>query len=241
MSHARARGSSDRWLTRIALALSIVAIAIQWIYSIRTLREGTAAMPDSVADLARWVCVKTAIVVVAVWGVLLANGERLADLGLDRDALKVALGRGILVAVGIFIAVQILIASLLAHFWPRTTPATLMTLFGDPRDAPLWIFAAIVGGGFTEELERAFVLTRVERWFGRIGLAAAVVIDSARFGLVHAYQGPQAILMVGIVGFVLALTFLRRRVVADAMVAHAVYDLLGITAAYALAAKISAP
>ena len=113
-------------------------------------------------------------------------------------------------------------------------PEALPALFRDPREAPLWVFIAVVGGGFTEELIRAFVLTRFEHVMGRIGLAAAVVVDSVVFGLGHLYQGVTGAVQSGITGLLFALIFLKRRRVADSMVVHALFDLFGIALAYLL-------
>jgi membrane protease YdiL (CAAX protease family) len=95
----------------------------------------------------------------------------------------------------------------------------------------------VVGGGFTEELQRAFVLTRFERAFGKAGLVVALLIDSDCFGVGHLYQGYSGAVSAGITGLLLGLVFLHRRRVADAMVAHAGYDLIGVAAAYALYAR----
>ena len=107
-------------------------------------------------------------------------------------------------------------------------------MFQDYGEAPWWILTAIVGGGFAEGLLRAFVLTRFDRLLGRAGLVAAVVVDSAVFGLGHLYQGPGGAVSAGITGLLFALIFLRRRRATDSMAAHALFDLLGIAVAYAL-------
>ena len=98
----------------------------------------------------------------------------------------------------------------------------------------MWIFLAVVGGGFTEELIRAFILTRFERALGLIGLAVAVAVDSIVFGVGHLYQGVTGAGSIGVTGVLFALIFLKRRRVADSMVVHAVFDLFGILLAYLL-------
>ncbi len=81
---------------------------------------------------------------------------------------------------------------------------------------------------------RAFVLTRAERASGRRGLIIALAVDCVEFGLAHRYQGAQAVVTFGLMGVLCSLIFLRRRRVADAMVAHAGYDLLVVATAYGL-------
>jgi membrane protease YdiL (CAAX protease family) len=166
---------------------------------------------------------------------LRANGERLADLGFSRHAFRLAWLPGLLFAIGLFVVVHGLVGSVLAAALGGTgTSPAVIALFRDPRDAPLWVFCAIIGGGFNEELVRAFILTRFERAWGPIGLILAVVVDSIEFGMGHLYQGIASAVGSGVTGLLFALIFLRRRRVADAMVAHAGFDLLGVAAAYAL-------
>lgn len=191
-------------------------------------------MPGSVWAIAGFVCIKTTLAVAVVWALLRANEERFLDLGFSGPFLKAALVWGPLVAAVVFLFVNVVLGSVLKALGTPARPEALPALFRDPREAPLWVFLAVVGGGFTEELIRAFILTRFERALGRIGLAVAVVVDSAVFGLGHLYQGVTAALQSGVTGLLFALIFLKRRRVADSMVAHAIFDLFGIALAYLL-------
>jgi membrane protease YdiL (CAAX protease family) len=225
-------------MKRIALPLSVGLILAYWLYSFGgyLLRSGESTTPASVSWLALYVCVKTAVVVVVVVPLLRANGERLADLGFGVTAVRGALLRGLLFAIALFIVLDVIGSSLLssAGIGGGGTSPAVVALFRDPREAPLWVFCAVVGGGFNEELVRAFILTRFERAFGRWGLRLAIAVDGVEFGLGHLYQGPSAAITSGLFAVLASLIFLRRRRVADAMVAHAVYDLIGVAAAYAL-------
>jgi len=224
-------------MARIALPLSVAVIVAYWLYSFgaHLLRSGEAVQPTSVSQLALYVCIKTAVVVGVVWPLLRANGERLADLGFGWHALRRAWLPGLLFAVGLFVLINVLLGSVLAAaFGGRGTSPAVVALFRDPREAPLWVFCAVVGGGFNEELVWAFILTRFERAFGRRGLVVAVVVDGVEFGMGHLYQGITVAVGSGLTGLLYALIFLRRRRVAEAMVAHAGEDLIGVAAAYAL-------
>src|SRR5262249_51644010 len=99
---------------------------------------------------------------------------------------------------------------------------------------PMWFASAIVGGGYGEELGRAFVLTRFEKAFGRPGLVIALVVDTIVFGIGHLYQGPSSAIIAGCSGLALAFIFLWRRRVIDAMAVHALFDLMGIAVAFAV-------
>lgn len=225
-------------MKRIALPLSIAVILAYWLYSAGAyfLRSGEASQPTSVSQLALVVCVKTAVGVGVIWPLLRANGERLAGLGFGPRVLRLALLRGILLAIALFVILNVLVRSLLSAVGVGGTgqPPTFVALFRDPREAPLWVFCAVVGGGFNEELVRAFILTRFERAFGTRGLVLAIVVDCMEFGMGHLYQGVDGAVVTGLSGLLFALVFLHRRRVADAMVAHAGFDLLGVAAAYAV-------
>lgn len=217
-------------MPRISPKFSIAVIVTYWVSSMAShlLRFSAGVRPTTVSQIAVFVSVKTLVVLGIVWPLLRANGERFADLGFARQALRHALLRGVLFAVGIFLLVNVALSSLLA------TSPTVKALFHDPQDAPLWVFSAIVGGGFCEELVRAFVLTRFNQVFGTRGLVLAVGVDTVDFGMGHLYQGVPGAVQAGLTGLIFALIFLHRRRVADAMVAHAGFDLLGIAGAYAL-------
>jgi membrane protease YdiL (CAAX protease family) len=162
------------------------------------------------------------------------SGERFAGLGLDLRSLARSILPGLAVALVLFVVVNAGINVALGPVFDEPTDRRIRTLFRDPREAPWWIGTAIVGGGFAEELGRAFALTRFERLLGRAGLVAALLVDAAVFGLGHLYQGRAAAISSALTGLALAGVFLWRRRVTDAMAAHAWFDLLGIAAAYAL-------
>jgi membrane protease YdiL (CAAX protease family) len=225
-------GAARGW----ALPASVCLVGVSWGYSVyaHLLRPGGNAAPASVRAVAAFVAIKAVLVLGIVLFFLRADGESLADLGVTGVALRGSAGRGVAVAIGLFLVVNVLLGSLLKSLGLPPSEERLGALFRDPRQALLWIFAGVVGGGFTEELVRAFVLTRFEKALGRAGLVFAVAADTAVFSLGHLYQGVTGAVQAAASGLIFALVFLRRRKAADAMAVHAVFDLLGIAAAYAL-------
>jgi uncharacterized protein len=221
---------------RIALAVSVAVVLAYWVGSTAwvLLRPGGPTVPPSVAWLALYVCVRTAVVVAVVWPLLRASGELPTDLGLTLPALRRALLPGLLLGVGLFLLHIVLGSLLAAVIGGHGMAPAVAALFRDPREAPLWVFAAVVGGGFSEELVRAFVLTRFRCVLGRAGLVVALIVDSFVFGVGHLYQGTGPAVMTGVIGLLFGLIYLYRGRVVDAMVTHAVFDLLGVAAAYAL-------
>jgi len=93
-----------------------------------------------------------------------------------------------------------------------------------PRDArEMRTFTGLcVTAGICEEiLFRGYVL-----WFliPRIGVPAAILVGSADFGLMHAYQGARGIVRTAIVGLVLALFYRLTGSLVAPMIAHALVD-----------------
>jgi len=222
---------------RRAQYLSVGVIVLYWVgfAASRLLRSDHTQ--HSVSAIALNVCVRAAIVTGLVWILLRLAGESLGELGFAWDRAGRFLRRTGLLAVGLFAISNIVLNNLFTAFLGHGQSPPIAELFRDTHQAPYWIFSAIVGGGFAEELSRAFVLTRFEKVFGRAGLVFAVVADSLVFGLGHLYQGNASALTTVFTGAILALIFLQRRRVIDAMVVHALFDLMGIAAAYALYAR----
>jgi len=94
------------------------------------------------------------------------------------------------------------------------------------RDAALLTAVAIIAGGVREELQRAFLLDRFERYLGPAWLG--VVVLSVAFGLGHLVQGQDAAIATGAMGAFWALVYLRRRSSVAPMVSHALFNSLEV-------------
>ena len=217
--------------------LSVGVIVLYWVGFTASRLVRPHHPPDGVISIAMNVCVRAAIITGLVWLLLRANGESLRSLGFEREGTGRFLLRTGLLAAGLFVVANLVLNNLFSALLGHGQAPPIAELFRDPHEAPYWIFSAIVGGGFAEELERAFIVTRFEKLFGRAGLILAVGLDSIVFGLGHLYQGNASAVTSGFTGAILALIFLKRRRVIDAMVVHALFDLMGIAAAYALYAR----
>ena len=84
----------------------------------------------------------------------------------------------------------------------------------------------LVGAGITEELQRIFFLNQFEILGGRVGLFVGVILTSAVFGYLHSPQGMNAAIIVGFVGLVLALIYIKRRQAVEVSAAHFFYDFI---------------
>jgi membrane protease YdiL (CAAX protease family) len=218
----------------VVLRVSIAVVVGYWIASVllEFARAGGAAPPESVTEILRYVLVETAVVVVAASLLLRGAGEKLSDLLRAGPSPLRSTLRSVGYALAMFAVIGVVIPTIRANLPASHAEVAppIAGLFHNRRELPLWALAAVIGGGFCEELTRAFVLTRFERVFARPGLVFAFVVDSIVFGVHHLYLGAWNAVIVGICGALYALVFLRRRILLEAMIAHGVYDLVTITA-----------
>ena len=101
-------------------------------------------------------------------------GQR-SILGEARAGLTLALG-ALVLGIVILLTIQLVVPSL--HD-VETNP--LQTLIRTRRDAVLFGLVVVLAGGVREEVQRAFLLRRFERWLG--GRTVGLVVASTAFGL----------------------------------------------------------
>ena len=77
------------------------------------------------------------------------------------------------------------------------------------RDLLFFLCSALYAGGFKEELQRAFILTRFREHLG--GVRAGLVIWSLAFGAGHYVQGLQGIVVASLYGMLFGVTVHRPR------------------------------
>jgi membrane protease YdiL (CAAX protease family) len=123
------------------------------------------------------------------------------------------------IAILVLGSVQLLAPSL--HNVPQNP---MQDLLRRPRDAGLFAIVVIVAGGVREEIQRAFILHRFDRWLG--GAGVGVVVSSAIFGLGHLLQGNDVAVATALMGAFWAIVYVRRRSVVAPMVSHATFDLM---------------
>ena len=169
------------------------------------------------------------ILLVALILVLLhAHGESARDVLIGRRPIINEVVAG---APMVLIALSIALAVLAAvqRFLPSLHTVEhnpLQELLRSPRDAWLFALVVIIAGGIREEIQRAFLLHRFERWLG--GGTVGVICTSVAFGAGHLVQGADAALATGLLGAFWAIVYLRRRSCVAPMVSHAGFDLIQI-------------
>ncbi len=157
---------------------------------------------------------------------LLAHGERPRDVFLgNRPWLPEARAGIPMTFVAILIAVVVLVTVRALAPWLHTVERNpLQDIVRTPGDAAAFAVVVVIAGGVREELQRAFLIHRFERWLG--GGAVGVVVASTAFGAGHLLQGADAAIATGLLGAFWAVVYLRRRSAVAPMVSHAGFNLL---------------
>jgi membrane protease YdiL (CAAX protease family) len=170
----------------------------------------------------------TVFLVALMIAFLRAHGENPRDVFFGRRPLAGELRAGVpMTFVAFAIAAVVLLTVRTAAPWLRTVEHNpLQDLMRTPFDTALFAVVVVVGGGVREELQRAFLLGRFERWLG--GPTVGVVVASLAFGIGHVVQGADAVVATALLGAFWATTYLRRRSVVAPMVSHAGFDLLQV-------------
>ena len=168
------------------------------------------------------------LLVVLILLLLRAHGERPRDVLFGRAPLTREAAAGIpliFIALGLGLGTMLIIQRIAPSL--RTVPENpLQALLRSPRDAWLFALVLLAAGGIREEIQRAFLLHRFDRWLG--GPIVGLLITSVGFGAGHLLQGADAALTTGMLGaFWGYIYFLRRSCVAP-MVSHAGFDLVQV-------------
>jgi len=209
--------------------LSLILIVASWVYEALHRLSPRDASGWSLSHLFIVAVIGTVATWLVVWLLLKHDGQEVSELGLSKAQLKRSFVPGILFGLGIFVVCNVAIPALTHRWFAGSEELSKADWFGSVAAIPAWIFLGWIAGGLTEELGRAFVLTRFERTFGRAGLIGALILSSVSFGLGHLYQGQAAAFSLGIGGLLYALVYLRQRSCWEAAVAHATFDTIGIT------------
>lgn len=170
----------------------------------------------------------TVLLVALITVLVRARGERVRDLLLGQRPLLAEMRAGVpLIFLAFAIAVVLLLTLQAMAPWLRTVPHNpLQDLVSTPRDAVLFGLVLIVAGGVREEVQRAFLLQRFERWLG--GPNVGLVVTSLAFGLGHYLQGADAAVATAVLGAFWGSVYLRRRSIGSTVVSHAGFNLVQV-------------
>ena len=170
----------------------------------------------------------TLVLIVLMIGLSNAHGESIRTLWLGHGHIRKEAVLGALMIPVVFLMVVVLLNALrLAAPWLHNVPTNpLEQLAETPGQAAVFAMVAIFAGGFREELQRAFLLRRFERYLG--GAAVGVVVLSIGFGVAHVLQGWDAVITTGLLGAFWAVMYLRRGSAVAPVVSHAGFNALEV-------------
>jgi len=165
---------------------------------------------------------------------LVSHRERPGDILFGVQPLGAEIVAGVpLMFASLALAIGVLVAIQLLAPWLRTVAHNpLQDLLKTPRDAAIFAVVVVLAGGVREEVQRAFLLHRFERWLG--GGVVGVIVVSLAFGSGHYLQGVDAVVATTILGALWGVVYLRRRSAVAPMVAHAGFDLLQLVQFFAI-------
>jgi membrane protease YdiL (CAAX protease family) len=157
---------------------------------------------------------------------LRTHGESAREVFLGPAPIGPEIRRGLpLSLVALFLAAAVMLTIQLLAPWLHTVEHNpLQDLVRTRRDALLFAVVVVVAGGIREELQRAFLLRRFERWLG--GARVGVVVTSVAFGAGHFLQGADAAIATGTLGAFWAIVYFRRRSAVAPMVSHSGFNLI---------------
>jgi membrane protease YdiL (CAAX protease family) len=157
---------------------------------------------------------------------LRTHGESVRDVFVGPVQIGREIRRGVpLSVVALFIAAAVMLSIQQFAPWLHTVEHNpLQDLVRTRRDALLFALVVVVAGGIREELQRAFLLRRFERWLG--GAWVGVIVTSVAFGAGHFIQGADAAIATGTLGAFWAIVYLRRRSAVAPVVSHSGFNLM---------------
>ncbi len=231
----------------VAVALS-GSILAQWFFSVFGL--GTQQILESTLQLFVFMVSEASLTLLLIVFFLRLRGEHLSRLGWiwEKAGREVLLGVAIVpILFGCTLSVANFFRLMLPQYATETNP--ILELVQSHGDLVLFLISSVYVGGIKEEIQRAFVLDRFERYVGvillkswigifqptavadektsrRIGMLFGLILWTLFFALGHAIQGIDNAVGAGVLGLLFGLLYIWRRNLAAPIVSHALYDIV---------------
>lgn len=218
--------------------ISVAAIILTWCWTAASslwFATEIAAIGETFWGLFTVAMIYGTLVLAMIAGLLWLTGDGFAAIRLTTERLWRRLGYGAALGVAIFVLVTFFLHPAAAAIMPSSsTDVDLGHLLTDPWHLPFWMILAIVKGGLSEEVWRAFSLDRLERCFGRPGLLVAVAVGSLASGMGHLYQGVDSVITTMVTSLVYSGVYITRRSTVEIVAAHATRDIISIVLGYVI-------
>lgn len=203
----------------VALAGSFLTQAALSVYGF-----STAELLASTRLLFIFLMSEATLTLVLIGLFLHARGESFRQIGLKwRNVAELRIG---LLAIPVLFASAFLVGAFFHLVLPGYVSTTnpLLELIEDRQDLFLFLISSIYVGGIKEEIQRAFVLVRFERYLG--GVTVGLALWSTFFAVGHQMQGVDNAFGAGVLGLLFGILYVWRRNLSAPMLAHAIYDVL---------------
>jgi len=179
--------------------------------------------------LSVYLLMESAISLLLLIGLLKLHQEPIASIGFQWKHWKRNLLMGLALVPFLFMIngfVAIFFKFYLPKYFMEENP--LIQSVHTPQQLALFIFSALVAGGFKEEMQRAFILNRFRSYLG--GAGVGLLVWSLAFGAGHYVQGVQGIVIASLYGFFFGVIYLLSGSLIAPIAAHGAYDALAILA-----------
>ncbi len=216
-------------MTRVLALIEVAIVAIGGSLLARTVLQVLAFPPDQIWEntptLFLFMMVEATITLMLVIFFLRMGGESLRSLGGRGQGLTREAVFGV-ATVPVLFGSTFLVGAFFHVFLPEQVSKSnpLLELVQSETDLALFLISSLYVGGIKEEIQRAFVLRRFERFLG--GLPTGLVLWSIFFGAGHAVQGIDNAVGAGVLGLLFGVLYLIRGSVVAPIWAHALYDML---------------
>jgi membrane protease YdiL (CAAX protease family) len=218
---------------RVIASLEVLLVAVGGFVLIPVLIALTGfrseSFPESALQLFLFLAGESIVTLGIIVLFLKWRGESFRTLSTwpGRPRLELTIG---MLALPVLFASTFVVGILFQYWLPayvsRENP--ILQLVDTPWDLMLLLLSSIFVGGVKEELQRAFVLIRFEKYLG--GMVLGLFLWSAFFAVGHTIQGVDKAVAAGVLGFIFGLLYLWRRNLAAPILAHALYDIVTLLA-----------
>jgi membrane protease YdiL (CAAX protease family) len=178
----------------------------------------------SFAYIATLLLVDASLIIALIFWLLRRHGERPRDvfLGVRPVVPEMKLGVGLTAVV---FALAVVVLSAIRMFVPslhNIKENPLQDLIQTPAQALVLAVVATISGGLREEIQRAFIVHRFERYLG--GAHVGLIVYSLIFGLGHSLQGWDAVLATTLLGAFWGWIYISRRSIVAPVVSHSGFN-----------------
>jgi len=219
--------------------LPIFGVSVYWLYQLIKLWLAPTKDIPTLESILIFSLIEAAFVYLVVELLLKLSQSSLLEK-IKEASSKRSIGQGLIWASVIFLMITFVvnpIAQIVIQKFDISFTAeqlSSLSLFRHPYAPLFWVLISVFGGGFAEETIRCFSLQFFENNFGKIGIYFCLILSSVLFGFGHIYQGPVGALTHLGTGLLFGFLFISKRNLVTNIVAHAVYDLIGVTVALSL-------